>query len=102
MTTHNSSSLAPRAEVSKAELLLQDGSRFPGERFGSPCSRAGEVVFNTGMVGYPEAMTDPSYRGQIFVLTYPLIGNYRVPANGVTKLSDNELEMSELFETHRM
>src|SRR5438477_9315453 len=76
MTTHNSSSLAPRAEVSKAELLLQDGNRFSGESFGSPCSTAGEVVFNTGMVGYPEAMTDPSYRGQILVLTYPLIGNY--------------------------
>src|SRR5437870_12843583 len=70
MTTDNSSSLAPRAEVSKAELLLQDGSRFSGERFDSPCSTAGEVVFNTGMVGYPEAMTDPSYRGQLFVLTF--------------------------------
>ena len=78
-TTHDSSSLAPRAEVSKAELLLQDGSRFPGKLFGSRCSTGGEVVFNTGMVGYPEAMTDPSYRGQILVLTYPLIGNYGVP-----------------------
>src|SRR5436305_3641089 len=102
MTTHNSPCLAPRAEVSTAELLLQDGSRFPGERFGSPCSRAGEVVFNTGMVGYPEAMTDPSYRGQILVLTYPLIGNYGVPANGETKLSDNELEIPEFFESNRI
>src|SRR5437762_8217176 len=81
-TTHDSSSLSPRAGVSTAELLLQDGSRFPGERFGSPCSRAGEVVFNTGMVGYPEAMTDPSYRGQVLVSTYPLTGNYGVPAKG--------------------
>ena len=44
---------------------------------------SGEVVFNTGMVGYPEALTDPSYRGQILVLTYPLIGNYGVPDDGV-------------------
>src|SRR5437762_14001931 len=102
MTTHNSSSLAPRAEVSKAELLLQDGSRFSGESFGSPCSTAGEVVFNTGMVGYPEAMTDPSYRGQILVLTYPLIGNYGVPANRETKLSENELEIPEFFESNRI
>ena len=100
--THNSSSLGPRAEVSKAELLLQDGSRFSGESFGSRCSTAGEVVFNTGMVGYPEAMTDPSYRGQILVLTYPLIGNYGVPANGETKLSENELEIPEFFESNRI
>lgn len=46
---------------------------------GAEKSVAGEVVFNTGMVGYPEALTDPSYRGQILVLTYPLIGNYGVP-----------------------
>jgi carbamoylphosphate synthase small subunit len=43
--------------------------------------QAGEVVFNTGMVGYPEALTDPSYRGQILVLTYPLVGNYGVPSD---------------------
>src|SRR6266513_1520031 len=77
-TTHDSSSLSPRAGVSTAEMLLQAGSRFPGALFGSRCSRAGEVVFNTGMVGYPETLTDPSYRGQILVLTYPLIGNYGV------------------------
>jgi carbamoyl-phosphate synthase/aspartate carbamoyltransferase len=52
------------------------------------------------MVGYPEAMTDPSYRGQILVLTYPLIGNYGVPANGETKLSENELEIPEFFESN--
>ena len=54
------------------------------------------------MVGYPEAMTDPSYRGQILVLTYPLIGNYGVPANGETKLSENELEIPEFFESNRI
>ena len=101
-TTHNSSSLGPRAEVSKAELLLQDGSRFSGESFGSRCSTAGEVVFNTGMVGYPEAMTDPSYRGQILVLTYPLIGNYGVPVNEETKPSENELDIPEFFESNRI
>ncbi|MFQ5706573.1 MAG: glutamine-hydrolyzing carbamoyl-phosphate synthase small subunit [bacterium] len=63
-----------------ANLILQDGSEFQGEAFGCPNSVAGEVVFNTGMVGYPECFTDPSYEGQILVLTYPLIGNYGVPA----------------------
>ena len=62
--------------------MLADGSTITGEHFGAPVSSAGEVVFNTGMVGYPEAMTDPSYRGQILVLTYPLVGNYGVPVNG--------------------
>ncbi len=65
----------------KARLILEEGSVFEGISFGYPISRAGEVVFNTGMVGYPEALTDPSYFGQILVLTYPLIGNYGVPAD---------------------
>src|SRR5262249_25955406 len=60
-------------------LLLEDGIYFAGRHFGSETSVTGEVVFNTGMVGYTEALTDPSYRGQILVLTYPLIGNYGVP-----------------------
>lgn len=63
----------------KAKLLFQDGSFFEGFLFGSSVSAAGEAVFQTGMVGYPEAMTDPSYFGQILVFTYPLIGNYGVP-----------------------
>jgi len=63
----------------KAELVLEDGSRFPCQSFGYPHSVAGEVVFNTGMTGYPESFTDPSYAGQILCLTYPLIGNYGVP-----------------------
>lgn len=66
----------------KAQLVLEDGSVFEGEHFGALVSVAGEVVFNTGMVGYPESMTDPSYAGQILTLTYPLIGNYGVPVNG--------------------
>jgi carbamoyl-phosphate synthase (ammonia) len=63
----------------KAYLVLEDGHRFQGYSFGEPVSSAGEVVFNTGLVGYPEALTDPSYRGQILTLTYPIVGNYGVP-----------------------
>src|SRR5262249_333683 len=69
MTTHDCS----------ARLRLADGAVFLGQAFGFPATVAGEVVFNTGMVGYPEALTDPSYAGQILVCTYPLIGNYGVP-----------------------
>lgn len=63
----------------KAKLILEDQTVIDGFSFGFSGSAAGEVVFNTGMVGYPEALTDPSYAGQILVLTYPLIGNYGVP-----------------------
>jgi len=67
-------------DLPKAKLILEDGSNFEGFSFGFPKTTSGEVVFNTGMVGYPESLTDPSYRGQILVFTYPLIGNYGVPA----------------------
>ena len=60
-------------------LVLEDGTTFYGQSFGYRQTTAGEVVFNTAMSGYPESLTDPSYRGQILVLTYPLIGNYGVP-----------------------
>jgi carbamoyl-phosphate synthase small subunit len=63
----------------KIRLVLEDGSVFEGTSFGFDKAQAGEVVFNTGMVGYPETLTDPSYRGQILTLTYPLVGNYGVP-----------------------
>ena len=62
-----------------AKLILEDGNIFEGKLFGYHKSIAGEVVFNTGMVGYPETLTDPSYKGQILVMTYPLVGNYGVP-----------------------
>ena len=65
----------------EGRLLLEDGSVFVGRSFGSPTAVSGEVVFNTGMVGYPEALTDPSYKGQVLALTYPLVGNYGVPAD---------------------
>jgi carbamoyl-phosphate synthase small subunit len=61
-----------------ALLILEDGSIFVGTGFGAESESAGEVVFNTGMVGYPESMTDPSYAGQILCFTYPLVGNYGV------------------------
>ena len=67
--------------MTKVKLILEDGTEFIGESFGFHKATNGEVVFNTGMVGYPETMTDPSYRGQILVCTYPLIGNYGVPGN---------------------
>ena len=60
-------------------LVLEDGTQFCGRSFGYEAPVAGEVVFNTAMMGYPEALTDPSYAGQIMVLTYPLVGNYGVP-----------------------
>lgn len=62
-----------------ARLVLADDTVFEGRSFGHPGPVAGEVVFNTGMVGYPETMTDPSYAGQLVALTYPLVGNYGVP-----------------------
>ncbi|MFH1432945.1 MAG: glutamine-hydrolyzing carbamoyl-phosphate synthase small subunit [archaeon] len=62
-----------------ALLVLEDGSYFKGIGFGAEKRVEGEVVFNTGMVGYTECLTDPSYNGQILALTYPLVGNYGVP-----------------------
>jgi len=64
--------------MKKALLVLEDGEVFEGEAFGSEGEVFGEVVFNTSMVGYQEILTDPSYKGQIVVMTYPLIGNYGV------------------------
>ena len=66
----------------KAALVLEDGTFFVGKGFGAPRKVSGEVVFSTSMVGYTESLTDPSYHGQILTLTYPLIGNYGVPAYG--------------------
>ncbi|HNW39361.1 MAG TPA: glutamine-hydrolyzing carbamoyl-phosphate synthase small subunit [Candidatus Omnitrophota bacterium] len=62
----------------EAILALEDGKIFRGKSFGAPGERYGEVVFNTGMTGYQEVLTDPSYKGQIVVMTYPLIGNYGI------------------------
>ena len=66
----------------EARLILEDGTEFYGWSFGYDANAVGEVVFNTAMTGYPESLTDPSYAGQILVMTYPLIGNYGVPESG--------------------
>jgi len=74
-----------------------------GKSFGATTSCSGEVVFNTGMVGYPEALTDPSYRGQILVVTYPLVGNYGVPSKEGDSSVQNDPNLSQLplyFESH--
>ena len=71
--------MRPSHPAKMTRLVLEDGTIFKGRVLGFPKSVSGEVVFNTGMVGYTEALTDPSYTGQIMVLTYPLVGNYGVP-----------------------
>jgi carbamoyl-phosphate synthase small subunit len=83
-------------EARKIKLVLEDQTSFKGFLFGYPKSVSGEIVFNTAMTGYPESLTDPSYKGQILVATYPLIGNYGVPN---IKLKDN---MMEHFESDRI
>lgn len=76
------------------KLVLENGIRAEGYSFGFPGSVSGEVVFNTAMTGYPESLTDPSYKNQILILTYPLIGNYGVPAydydNSLLKYFESE------------
>ena len=76
-------------------LILDDGTKFHGTSFGYEKPVAGEVVFNTAMMGYPESLTDPSYAGQIMTLTYPLVGNYGVPPftieeNGIATFMESE------------
>lgn len=85
------------------KLYLKDGAVVEGKSFGANRSVAGEVVFNTGMVGYPEAFSDPSYAGQILVCTYPLIGNYGVPDKKLwesQKIQIAGLVVSEYSEKH--
>lgn len=79
------------------QLILADGTVFEGTSFGAEIDSDGEVVFNTGMAGYPESLTDPSYRGQILVFTYPLIGNYGVPSDEL-----NEWGFSKLLESEHI
>ena len=83
-----------------AALYLKDGTVCSGYSFGATPQglTTGEVVFTTGMVGYPEALTDPSYRGQILVLTYPLVGNYGVP----DEESKDDLGLPEFMESHNI
>ena len=87
-------------------LVLQDGTKFKGKSFGYDRPVAGEVVFNTAMMGYPESLTDPSYAGQMLVMTYPLVGNYGVPpftVGGERKVEDVEKgELYDFFESDRI
>ncbi|XP_067032291.1 multifunctional protein CAD-like [Acropora muricata] len=93
----------PSNPTKQASLILDDGTVYKGTLFGSAKCVAGEVVFQTGMVGYPESLTDPSYRCQILTLTYPLIGNYGVPdgkkdANGlIAELESDKIWASALI-----
>ncbi len=80
----------------KCKLELEDKTIFEGYFFGVKKKVSGEVVFNTGMVGYPETLTDPSYRGQILTLTYPLIGNYGIPAD------EKQDGLSKYFESSKI
>ena len=66
------------AEMKQALIVLEDGRTFLGEAVGAYGTTVGEICFNTSMTGYQEVLTDPSYRGQIVAMTYPLIGNYGV------------------------
>lgn len=80
-----------------ARLILQDGTVFEGYSFGAETPTTGEVVFNTAMTGYPESLTDPSYAGQILVLTFPLIGNYGVPGD-----EKDEYGLLKFFESDKI
>lgn len=75
-----SAQLLGAADEGLISLEFEDGTVYQGYSFGAQKSVAGELVFQTGMVGYPESITDPSYRGQILVITFPLVGNYGVPS----------------------
>lgn len=81
-------------QLTKSKLILENGLEFQGYSFGYRNTAHGEVVFNTAMVGYPESLTDPSYSGQILCVTYPIIGNYGVPAdireNGISKFYESD------------
>lgn len=83
--------------MDKLTLTLKDGTTLTGKAFGAFKESEGEVVFTTGMMGYPESLTDPSFKDQILVLTFPLIGNYGVPAE---ELDENKI--SKFFESSRI
>jgi carbamoyl-phosphate synthase small subunit len=81
----------------KVKLTLEDGTVYHGFSFGAQTPVAGEVVFNTAMAGYPESLTDPSYKGQILCLTFPLVGNYGAPMQkGENYLDNTSVESSSI------
>lgn len=75
--------MEPAASKKSGIIVLEDGSVFRGQGFGAQAEVTGEVVFNTSMAGYPELLTDPSYQGQIVVMTYPILGSYGVPSRSI-------------------
>lgn len=83
-------------DANRMKLVLEDGTTMTGRCFGAPRAVSGEVVFNTGMTGYVETLTDPSYRGQILTITYPLVGNYGVPAPRQTGSVDGPYEADRI------
>ena len=99
--SNNSPNITPISimrQTPAARLILEDGTIFCGHSFGyDAAGTSGEVVFNTAMTGYPESLTDPSYEGQILVTTFPLQGNYGVPAADATAMA-----LSDNFESERI
>src|SRR5476649_2233299 len=94
------------AANSVAKLALEDGAVFTGRSFGAVGTSEGEVVFNTSMTGYQEILTDPSYKGQIVTMTYPLIGNYGVNRQDVESRQPHVAgfvvkELSPVFSNYR-
>lgn len=83
--------------MNKLTLSLKDGTQITGDAFGAFKESEGEVVFTTGMVGYPESLTDPSFKDQILVLTFPLVGNYGVPTEEL-----DEHKISKFFESAKI
>lgn len=96
MSTQSSDETKP--PTAKAILHLEDGTKIVGKSFGSHEAVEGEVVFSTGMVGYPESLTDPSYQGQILTLTTPMVGNYGVPSRSAV----DSLGLPAYFEANRI
>ncbi|GHV84852.1 carbamoyl-phosphate synthase small chain [Spirochaetia bacterium] len=92
----------PLRSAKQAKLVLEDGSEYSGWSFGKARSQAGEVVFTTGMAGYPQSLTDPSFRGQILVSTYPLVGNYGVPLSKSGEPFFDEAGIPVHFESGRI
>ncbi|WP_185877674.1 glutamine-hydrolyzing carbamoyl-phosphate synthase small subunit [Blattabacterium cuenoti] len=84
----------------KGSLILEDGTKYDAIHFGYPKSSSGEVVFNTAMTGYTESITDPSYKGQILIYTYPMIGNYGVPPN--LFINKKNIPISKFYESNQI
>jgi len=80
--------------MTKRLLVLEDGTVFEGKAFGADIDVTGEIVFNTGMTGYQESITDQSYNGQILTFTYPLVGNYGI--NPFSAISRNSSSLAHI------